>query len=140
VAVDGIPIFDRLATIFARLEFAGLLYLIHFAGESSGYTSLKSGHSLFVHCCGMGPASGRLYPKNMSLACAATAKKPPLRKIIFELNRCLANSPTHISGYFSGLEEASIRHEGRYIEEKKRFSPRFTTRPVDTHYTLDRLQ
>jgi hypothetical protein len=44
--------------------------------------------------------------KNIPLACSAAAKKPPLRKIIFELNRCLVNSPTHISGYFSGLEEA----------------------------------
>jgi hypothetical protein len=32
-SVDGIPIFGRLAAIFTRLEFVGLLYLMHFAGE-----------------------------------------------------------------------------------------------------------
>jgi hypothetical protein len=41
---------------------------------------------------------------------STTAKKPPLRKIMFELNRWLANSPTHIIKYFSGLEEVSKRH------------------------------
>jgi hypothetical protein len=37
----------------------------------------------------------------------------------FELYRWLANSPTHINKYFSGLEEVSVRHEGMYIEKKK---------------------
>jgi hypothetical protein len=46
---------------------------------------------------------------------SATTKKPPLRKIMFELNSWLANSPTHINQYFSGLKEASKRHEGLYI-------------------------
>ncbi len=53
---------------------------------------------------------------------------PPLRKIIFELNRWLANSPTHINQYFSGLKEASIRRESLFIE-KKHFIPRLTAPP-----------
>ncbi len=31
-AVGGIPVFDRLAAILARLEFAGIFYLMRFAG------------------------------------------------------------------------------------------------------------
>jgi hypothetical protein len=33
------------AAIFAELEFTGLLYIMHFADESPGYSSLKSGRS-----------------------------------------------------------------------------------------------
>jgi hypothetical protein len=50
-------IFGGLATIFARLEFAGLLYLLRFAGKSSGHASLKSGHSISVLRRGMWLAS-----------------------------------------------------------------------------------
>jgi hypothetical protein len=37
MAVGGILDSSRWAAIFARLKFAGLLYLQHFAGESPGY-------------------------------------------------------------------------------------------------------
>jgi hypothetical protein len=36
----------------------------------------------------------------------------------FELNRWFANRLTHINQYFSGLKEASKRHENLYIEKK----------------------
>jgi hypothetical protein len=39
------------------------------------------------------------------------------RKTKFVLNRWLANSPTHINKYVSGLEEVLIRHEGLYFEK-----------------------
>jgi hypothetical protein len=68
----------------------------------------------------MGSAKSGLCPQNMPLI------PPPLRKIMFELNRWLANSPTHINKYFSGLEEVLIRHEGLYIG-KNYFSPQLTT-------------
>jgi hypothetical protein len=48
-AVGGIPVFGGLAAIFAGLEFAGLLYILCFAGESPGYASLKSGHHMSIH-------------------------------------------------------------------------------------------
>jgi hypothetical protein len=37
--VGGIPVSGGLATIFARLEFAGLLNLQHFAAKRSHYAS-----------------------------------------------------------------------------------------------------
>jgi hypothetical protein len=57
VAVGGIPISSKLAAIFARLEFAGFLYSMHFAGESPGCASLKSGRPTFIHRQEMGLAS-----------------------------------------------------------------------------------
>jgi hypothetical protein len=56
-------------------------------------------------------ASSSIYLQNMPLILL------PLRKMKFELNRCLANSPAHTNQYFSGLKEASIRHESLYIEK-----------------------
>ncbi len=56
-AVGGIPIFGKLVAIFAKLKFAGFLYSMHFAGESPGWATLKSGRITFVHRRGMGPAS-----------------------------------------------------------------------------------
>ncbi len=47
----GIPIFGGLAAIFARLEFAGLLCVMHFAGESLGYG--LTGRPRSVHRCRM---------------------------------------------------------------------------------------
>jgi hypothetical protein len=35
----------------------------------------------------------------------------------FELKRWLANSPTLMNQHFSGLKEASIRHEALYVEK-----------------------
>ncbi len=60
-AVGGILDSGRLAIIFTGLKFAGLLYLTRFAGESSGYASLKSGRPTSVYCSGMGPASSSRY-------------------------------------------------------------------------------
>jgi hypothetical protein len=94
-----------LAAIFAKLEFARFYYLMHIAGKNPGYATLKTGRPACVHRHGMGPASGAA----KHAAHSAAAKKPPLRKIMSELNRWLANSPTHINKYFSGLKEASIR-------------------------------
>jgi hypothetical protein len=65
---------------------------MHFAGERPGYTSRPS----------IAPEWDRLAAVYISKTCRsfAAAKKPPLRKIMFELNRWLANSPTHIKKYF----------------------------------------
>jgi hypothetical protein len=114
VAVGGIPIFCGLAAIFNGLEFAGLFYLTRFAGERPGNNSRLFEHPISVHRCGMGPASGGIYLQNMPLIIFFT---PTLRKMKFELIRWLANSPPNTNQYFSGLKEASIRHESLYIEK-----------------------
>jgi hypothetical protein len=57
-----IPNFGRLATIFA-----GLIYLMSFAGESPCYASLKSGRHTSVHRHRIGLARGSTYPQNMRL-------------------------------------------------------------------------
>ncbi len=74
-AVRRIPIFGGMAAIFARLEFAGLLYLIRFSCESPGYRSLKFGRHTSVHRCGIGLASRGIYPQNMRVI-----KLPPLSR------------------------------------------------------------
>jgi hypothetical protein len=96
VAVSGIPFFGRLAAILARLEFAGLFHLMRFAG----YVPLKTGCPTSVHHHGMRPASSRQYISAKHAAHSAAAKKPPLRKMKFELNRWLANSSTHMKSTF----------------------------------------
>jgi hypothetical protein len=67
--------FWRNLAIFARLEFAGLLYLMCFACESPGYRSLKFGLHTSVHRCGIGLASRGIYPQNMRLI-----QLPPLSR------------------------------------------------------------
>jgi hypothetical protein len=74
VAVGGILMSSKLAPIFTRLEFAGLFYLMCFAGESPGYASLKSGHHTSACCGGIGPASGSISANHASHS-AAVAKK-----------------------------------------------------------------
>jgi hypothetical protein len=59
--------FGRLAAIFTRLEFAGLLYLARFAGERPGNNSRQFEHPISIHRHGMGPASGGIYFPNMPL-------------------------------------------------------------------------
>jgi hypothetical protein len=56
-----------MAAIFAGLEFAGLLFITHFAGERPGYASLKSGRSISVHRRRMGLANGRMNLQNIPL-------------------------------------------------------------------------
>jgi hypothetical protein len=72
--VGSIPIFGGLAAIFAGLEFAGLLYLAHFAGERPGNNSRQFERPISIHHRGMGTASGDIYLQNMPL------HPPPLRK------------------------------------------------------------
>jgi hypothetical protein len=57
----------RLAAIFAKLEFAGLLNLVRFAGKSPDDASSQSGRPTSVHRSGMGPASGRIHPQDLPL-------------------------------------------------------------------------
>jgi hypothetical protein len=58
---------SRLVAIFAGLEFAKLLYLQRFSGESPGYTSRQSSCPMSVHHRGMGPANGGTYPQELPL-------------------------------------------------------------------------
>jgi hypothetical protein len=60
-------VFGKLSTIFAELEFTGLLNWQRFAAKRPGYTSRLFGGSMFVRCCGMGPASSGPDPQNMPL-------------------------------------------------------------------------
>jgi hypothetical protein len=55
-----------LAAIFVH-EFAGLLYLTHFAGKSQGYAALKSRRPTSVHRRGRVLASSSIYPQDMLL-------------------------------------------------------------------------
>jgi hypothetical protein len=59
--------FGGLAAIFTTLEAAGLLYIMHFAGKSPGYTSLKSSRLTSIHHLEMEHASGDTYLQNMPL-------------------------------------------------------------------------
>jgi hypothetical protein len=97
--VGGIHISGGLAAIFAGLEFAGLLYMMRFAGESPGYASFKSEPPTSVHPRRIGPVRGGIYLQNLSLISPQS-----LRKIKLKLNRWLANSPAHIYHYISGLK------------------------------------
>ncbi len=65
--VGGILDSGGLAAIFARLEPAGLLYLVHSAGESSSDALCHSGHPPPIHCHGMGLASGGIHPQDLPL-------------------------------------------------------------------------
>jgi hypothetical protein len=56
---------SRLATIFADLEPAGLLYLVLFSGKSTGDVSCQSGHPASVYSCGMGLASGGMHLQDL---------------------------------------------------------------------------
>jgi hypothetical protein len=82
-AVGGIPIFGGLAAIFAGLEFAGLLYLMRFAGESPGYASLKSGLPKWAAEWDLLVAV-HIRQTYCTFRCP---KKLLLRKMMFELNR-----------------------------------------------------
>jgi hypothetical protein len=66
-AVGGIPLFGRLATIFAGLELAGLLNWQRFAAKRPGYGSRSFGGPTSVHCHGMGPASGSTFKQKLPL-------------------------------------------------------------------------
>jgi hypothetical protein len=66
-AVGGILVFGGLATIFAELEFAGLLNLQRFAAKRPGYASRIFCIPMSVRRCGMGPVSGGPDPQNMPL-------------------------------------------------------------------------
>jgi hypothetical protein len=57
----------KLVTIVPRLEFAGLLKLQDFVGESPGGTSHQSGRSMSVHRYRMGPASSGIHPQDLML-------------------------------------------------------------------------
>jgi hypothetical protein len=72
-----------LAAIFARLEFAGLLYLARFAGERPSKNSRKFEYTMSVHRSGMGLASSGIYQRKTATNSAA-ASKPPLRKRKFD--------------------------------------------------------
>ncbi len=65
--VGGILITSGLATIFTRLEFAGLLYLMRLAGEIPGFDLHKSSCPVSVHHHRIGPASSGIYLQNMLL-------------------------------------------------------------------------
>jgi hypothetical protein len=73
-AVGGILISGGFAAIFA-----GLLYLMHFAGESPGYASLKSGRPTYVHHSRIGLARRYIFAKHA--AHSAAAAKLSLRKL-----------------------------------------------------------
>jgi hypothetical protein len=65
--VGRILVSGRSAAICARLDFARLLYLLHFEGQSPGNASRQFGHSMPIHCHGMGLASGRIHHQNLLL-------------------------------------------------------------------------
>jgi hypothetical protein len=65
--VCGIRVSVGSAAIFTRIEFAGLLYIMCFAGKSPGYASHKPGRSTSVLRRGIEPASCTIYPQNMPL-------------------------------------------------------------------------
>jgi hypothetical protein len=54
-----------LAAIFVRLEFAGILCLVHFAGKSPGDASRQFDRPASIHHRGMGPA--RIHPQDLPL-------------------------------------------------------------------------
>ncbi len=56
VAVNGILYSGGLAALFARLEFAELLYLQRIAGKSLGYASRQSSRPTSLHRRGKGPS------------------------------------------------------------------------------------
>jgi hypothetical protein len=97
VAVGRILVFGGLASIFAGLEFAGLLNWQRFVAKRSGYASRKFGGPTPVRRCGIRPASGGIDPQNMPLFL------PPLRKMKLKLNGWLAKGSARTNQYFSGL-------------------------------------
>jgi hypothetical protein len=60
-------IFAGLEFIFARLEFAGLLYPACFVGKRPGNTSHRFDCPRSIHRPGMGPASGGIHPQKLPL-------------------------------------------------------------------------
>ncbi len=97
----GILIFSGLAAILGGLEFAYLLYLMCFAGESPA-----TPHTYWLSCVrpSLQNGSGKLWYTSATTAThSAAASKPLLRKIMFKLQRWLANCPTHTNQYFPGL-------------------------------------
>ncbi len=80
MAVGRILVSGRFSAIFTVLEFAGLLYLMRFAGKSPGYASFKSGRPTSVHRRGMGPASSSIHISANYVAHSVATVKSSLRK------------------------------------------------------------
>jgi hypothetical protein len=110
MAVGGLLAFGRLAAIFAGPEFGRLLYQQYFAAKSqatppANLNALRP--FIAVEWEGLVAVQIRRTFHTFCRRQEAVAKKPPLIKMMFELNRWAANSPTHMNEYFSGHNMSS---------------------------------